>query len=181
MPLNDPTYVSWRAMMNRCYRLSTNGYENYGGRGIRVCLRWQETWRNFLEDMGSRPKGKELGRINNNGHYTPENCEWQTRKENGRNKRNTLFVLCFGKIMSLAQAIEETKLNRSSTEALVRRGFKGDLSTVKFIPRKKLTESQVREIRSSKTADRPMARRFGVSRTLVRLIRKRMAWKKLHE
>lgn len=179
MPINDPTYVSYRAMMIRCYRPGTNGYENYGGRGIRVCPRWQETWRNFLEDMGPRPKGKELSRIDNNGHYCPENCKWQTRKENGRNKRNNRFVTYFGKPTVMSEAIEKSGLNKSSVEALVHRGFSGDLADVAFVPRKKLNADQVRDIRSSKLPARPLARKFGVSRTLVRRIRQGIAWKHL--
>jgi hypothetical protein len=70
------TYTTWLAMKNRCENLSHKAYVNYGGRGIRVCKRWQK-FENFLEDMGERPNDQsEISRINNDGNYQLDNCEW---------------------------------------------------------------------------------------------------------
>lgn len=179
MPLNDPTYNSWRSMMSRCYRPNCNSYENYGGRGIRVCLRWQESWRNFLADMGPRPKGREIGRIDNNGHYCPENCCWQTRKENARNKRTSRKVIFNGKPTVMSEAIERSGLNKHSVQSLVHRGFTGDLATVVFVPRQKLNPKEAREIRQSTGPERQVAKMYRVSRALVRAIRLRLIWKHL--
>lgn len=67
-------------MLSRCYKPGTNSYEDYGGAGIRVCERWY-TFANFLADMGERPKGCTLGRIDHTKDYSKDNCEWQTRKK----------------------------------------------------------------------------------------------------
>lgn len=81
------TYYSWTAMIGRCSRPNNCGYKWYGARGIRVCDRWLNSFENFLEDMGERPKGKSLDRINNDGNYEPSNCRWATQKEQIRNQR----------------------------------------------------------------------------------------------
>ena len=85
---NTSIYSIWHSMKQRCLNPNNTNYKNYGGRGIKVCNRWLE-FKNFYKDMGDRPEGKELDRINNDGNYEPSNCRWITHIENNRNKRTT--------------------------------------------------------------------------------------------
>ena len=83
----SPTYNSWRNMKYRCYLKSTQSYENYGAKGIAVCDRRKNSFSNFLADMGERPEGMTLDRIDSNSNYEPANCRWATPLEQNRNKR----------------------------------------------------------------------------------------------
>jgi len=82
-------------MLQRCNNKKHHAYENYGGRGIRVCARWQEPrtqgFINFIADMGPRPWGKTLDRVNPQGHYEPTNCQWATPKEQGQHQRRFIW------------------------------------------------------------------------------------------
>lgn len=82
-------YNSWHSMKARCYRPSHPMYEYYGARGIRVCKRWYRSFENFLADMGPRPEGTSIDRIDNDGHYTPSNCRWATPTDQRANRRDS--------------------------------------------------------------------------------------------
>jgi hypothetical protein len=88
-PVRTPTYVSWQHMKDRCYNEASEFFGQYGGRGIKVCHRWRTSFANFLADLGPRPEGTSLDRIDVHGDYQPENCRWATVTDQALNRRNS--------------------------------------------------------------------------------------------
>ena len=86
----SPTYRSWQSMKQRCFNKNNPAFSKYGGAGITVCSRWENSFQNFVEDMGTRPSlDYSIDRINNNKGYSKRNCRWATRQEQQRNKENS--------------------------------------------------------------------------------------------
>ena len=83
---NVPGYSSWRSMRKRCMNPNNPNYHLYGGRGITICDRW-DNFPNFIEDMGPKPEGYTLERLDTNGNYEPDNCVWATLETQNRNRR----------------------------------------------------------------------------------------------
>src|SRR4051812_1219565 len=119
------TYASWAAMIDRCRRPSHSAYANYGGRGIRVCARW-EAFENFLADMGERPPAGTIERRDTNGNYEPSNCRWATRKEQGRNRRTNRLLTVGGATKCIAAWSEETGINRTTIRQRLVRGWSAE-------------------------------------------------------
>lgn len=84
---NSRTYHSYHSMKARCLNKNHRQFKDYGGRGIGISDRWLDSFENFLADMGERPVGRTLDRINNDLGYSKSNCRWATREEQNNNKR----------------------------------------------------------------------------------------------
>jgi hypothetical protein len=114
---------SWYSMLDRCNNPNNPEYLSYGGRGITVCSRWMNSLEDFLRDMGDRPEGMSLDRIDVNGNYEPSNCRWASDKEQARNKRNTLYLTYLGKTLSLAEWAEELETPYPTIAARYKKGW----------------------------------------------------------
>lgn len=100
------THITWQALIQRCTNPENPAWDRYGGRGITVCDRWRNSFEAFLSDMGERPKGLSLDRVDNSKGYEPENCAWATAKEQARNTRRNRLVSFQGHNICLAEAAE---------------------------------------------------------------------------
>jgi hypothetical protein len=120
----DPTYVSFVAMKGRVMNPNNPAYHNYGGRGIQIC----ESWMNggfvqFLKDMGDRPEGKSLDRIDHNGDYCPENCRWATATEQSQNRRGLNLLACNGRVQAFSAWARELGISRGVLQRKMDKGM----------------------------------------------------------
>jgi hypothetical protein len=101
-------------MKARCYNQNDKAYANYGGRGITVCNKWKDSFETFYADMGSKPKGTTLDRINNDGNYEPSNCKWSSMSEQGRNRRTNRLIEYKKEIKTIVEWSEELNIPYSA-------------------------------------------------------------------
>jgi hypothetical protein len=119
-----PEYMSWCAMMARCTNENVEYFHLYGGRGINVCDRWQDSFVAFLEDMGPKPTNlHQIDRIDTNGNYEPGNCRWATPSENQRNRRNNKLITAFGVTMTQAEWSERSGMPAITIHARIKKGW----------------------------------------------------------
>lgn len=97
----SPEYGIWKSMINRCTLPNAHAYHRYGGRGITVCDRWLNSFTNFYEDMGKRPSGLTLDRVDNEKGYSPENCKWATKYEQRMNSSQHRKYFYMGRYYTL--------------------------------------------------------------------------------
>jgi hypothetical protein len=116
-----PGYRAWKEMKTRCYNRNRSTWARYGGRGIEVCERWRNSFEAFYEDMGPRPDGCVIDRIDNDGNYEPGNCRWTTQRINSNNavhnvrlkfKGRTLTVVQWARVIGVSQYTLHDRLKR---------------------------------------------------------------------
>lgn len=112
--VGTPIYDCWRNMVKRCNNPNATYYAEYGGRGITVCERWENSFENFYADMGDIPEGLTIDRIDNDKGYEPGNCRWATKTEQARNRRNTFYVDLDGKKVSLSECAEKLTISAAT-------------------------------------------------------------------
>ena len=114
-----PTYTTWASMVQRCTNRKSTSWFKYGGKGITVCKRWL-TFENFLADMGERPNGMSIDRINPRGNYTAKNCRWATAKQQGGNQTKTRYITFRGKRQCLTAWAAELGITPSTLHRRLR-------------------------------------------------------------
>ncbi|WP_334109288.1 hypothetical protein [Methylobacillus sp.] len=114
------TYNSWASMMTRCVWGHHESYKTYGEMGITVCERWHN-FENFLSDMGERPIGRSIDRLDTSGNYEPSNCRWATRREQALNKKKTVKLIYNGELITNFELATKLKISLKALEARIRR------------------------------------------------------------
>jgi hypothetical protein len=101
---HTPEYKTWAGMKKRCYDENNNTFINYGGKGVKMCERWLESFDNFLADMGRKPSPKHsIDRLDSSGDYSPENCRWATQQQQANNKSSNRVISYKGQSKTIAQ------------------------------------------------------------------------------
>lgn len=118
----EAAYVSWKSMMDRCENTSSKDYPRYGAVGIRVCDKWKDV-KKFIEDMGPRPIGTTIDRIDNSKGYEPGNCRWATCSLQNRNKSNNRILTIYGKSMCVTEWCEISGTKRNTAFERIKRGY----------------------------------------------------------
>jgi len=116
-------YRTWLHLKDRCLNKNDKRYKNYGGRGIKVCKRWRDSFENFYKDMGKRPKGLTIDRVNNDGNYELSNCRWITKKEQSRNTTKNIRITYKGKTMCMVEWAEKLNINYKCLWARLNKGW----------------------------------------------------------
>lgn len=171
--------TSWAAMMVRCYTDTSNRSADYRGRGIVVCDAWQSL-SGFLMDMGARPLGQTLDRIDNDGNYEPSNCRWATPKQQARNTRRNRYLEVDGVRMLMTDAADAFGLRNSTLfRRLARGATPSDAVRSNRAIKMKLCADDVALIRvrlAAGDATKVIAAAFGVTRQAISGIRTGRAW-----
>lgn len=124
---SQPEYCSWTSAKARCTNPKTEGYNQYGGRGITICERWADSYENFIEDMGKKPyPSYTLDRIDNEKGYFPENCRWASKTTQAQNRRNVIWIEVNGEKMTASAFRELTLLSEFKIKRFLDKGVTGD-------------------------------------------------------
>ena len=121
------TWMCWKGILSRCNNPNTRIYQHYGGRGITICDRWNN-FQVFLSDMGLKPHGYTIGRIDNNAGYHKENCRWETMSEQANNRRSSRLLTIQGRTQSLMSWCAEYGIDRNTVTKRLKLGWPADLA-----------------------------------------------------
>jgi hypothetical protein len=120
-------YKSWHAMIQRCTNPNNHKWQRYGGRGISICNRWM-SFENFVDDMGHRPKGMTIDRIDNDGNYEPANCRWATQAQQSINKSSNVFLVIHGKAVTLTYAARAAGISPACLRYRLKKGWSMEIA-----------------------------------------------------
>lgn len=115
----------WKTMISRCGNPNNKSYHRYGGRGIAVCDRWK-IYENFYADMGPRPRGRTIERINNDVGYCPDNCRWASSVDQGNNKTNNRWITVGDETLTAAQWARRVGIRSGTIRARLDKGWSPD-------------------------------------------------------
>jgi hypothetical protein len=167
-----PQYRVWATMRNRCEDPNVASYKDYGGRGIKVCDRWQK-FENFYADMGDRPTPRhQIDRIDNSGPYSPENCQWAIPSVQAKNKRNSRYLTANGESLHMAEWARRLGCNPAAILARLATGMPEAEAVTKPIPERpnsKLTSEDAAAIRATypNKSMQAIADLYGVSKKTI--------------
>ena len=116
------TFIAWQSMLWRCNNPNRRDYKDYGARGIAVCARWRD-FGAFLLDVGLKPEGYTLGRIDNDGQYEPGNVRWETPRQQARNRSSNTRITFNGQTKNLCEWAEETGVRRDTIGKRLEKGW----------------------------------------------------------
>ena len=136
---DSPTWRSWKSMMDRCFLKTHKSYARYGGRGVLPCEEWS-VFENFYRDMGERPKGTTLGRIDNSLGYFAANCRWETTKQQTRNRRSTHYLEIFGEKRAISEWCEMYGIEHDVVSRRLAKGWSAQDAVTK--PKRKQKNSR---------------------------------------
>jgi ribosomal protein S27E len=164
------TYRTWVGMWSRCTNKNEDSYPHYGGRGILIDPQW-EKFENFLSDMGVKPVGMSIERIDNDKNYCKENCRWATDIEQANNKRNSRILTHNNASMSLCSWARKVKISPKTIQDRLHSGWEVSRALDQQVRTPKLSALQITNIRADYAAgllsQRKLAEKNGVSQRLI--------------
>lgn len=162
------TYRCWIDMKARCYNPKSQRFYTHGGRGITVCDRWKDSYENFVLDMGIKPEGYTLDRIDNDKGYEPGNCRWATPKEQANNRRTNIFVEFDGQILTVKQWSEALGISFSALmKRLSRMPVEKALSKERFWEEVENKDQILKEYLEGGISQKKLAEKYGISQACI--------------
>jgi hypothetical protein len=117
-----PEYAIWAEMKKRCLNQKNKDYVRYGAKGITICKEWVDSFEQFYKDMGNKPEGFSIERIDNTKGYFPKNCKWANRSTQQRNKSNSLWIEWKGQVKHIMEVAQELGISKGAAHLRYKRG-----------------------------------------------------------